>query len=454
MIHLTPPPHPIPVAIAPRNIQAPQPEAIIIQTPNQATDSISIRFAAKKPTAKTGKAKASPKKEIQTEKAVLSQADVNQQVVDGSKRFANKMLASLADSATAKSTIISPANTFMLLNLLQLGAKADTSTEIRNALGYGNTKATQDQLTAGVKSYIQELENLMSETGITLKQAYGIWAKPGEEWKASFLQRLGQLGGQHGDLVSADTINSWCKEKTNGKIKTIVTDNDIRTAVSVLASATYLLSNWRTQFDEKKTDVQEFNGLAGTTRVKMMHSAKPFSVIGNDKFTAISLPYGKESNSGKELKMSFFLPQGKNSLKQTYQALFAQNGVQTALSELQDTPPKKVLLSLPKFVIESETDTKAVLEQMGMSKAFSGQANFEDMMKKVQIGKMKQKAFIDVNEKGTEAAAVDVAIMTRSAVMPTITPSLVFDRPFIGVIHDQDGRVLFVNTITDLPNAK
>jgi serpin B len=342
----------------------------------------------------------------------------------------------------------------MLLNLLQLGAKEGTSTEIRNALGYGKTKATQDQLTSGVKAYIQDLDNLMSETGITLKQAYGIWARPGEEWKSSFLKRLGQLGGQHGDLVSADTINNWCKEKTNGKIKSIVTDNDIRSAVSVLASATYLLSNWRTEFDEKKTTVQEFNGKAGVTRVKMMHSNKPFRFISTEQLGAVSLPYGKASDSGKELTMSFFLPQGDNDLKQTYNLLFKDNRLQDVLSELQGSYPQKVQLSLPKFVIESETDTKAVLEKMGMSKAFSGQANFEDMMNAVQIGKMKQKAYIDVNEKGTEAAAVDVAVMTRGMSRPSATPTLTFDRPFIGVIHDQDGRVLFVNTITDLPNAK
>jgi serpin B len=214
-----------------------------------------------------------------------------------------------------------------------------------------------------------------------------------------------------------------------------------------------LLSNWRTQFEEENTFKQTFNGASGEKSVDMMHQKADFKTLQNDAslpYDAINLPYG-EANADpakNELSMSIFLPKEGESVATAYNQLFAQNGLKSAVAKLSQARAGEVELSMPKYVLESTTDTKDVMKQMGIQSAFDDRARFDDMMP-IYIGFMRQKAFIDVNEKGTEAAAVDVAGGLEFCV--SVTNQFTVDKPFISVIHDKQGRVLFVSTVHNIP---
>jgi serpin B len=389
--------------------------------------------------------------------ALMPQSLVNDAVTTSSIDFSNKMLTTLAADATSKTTVISPSNTFLLLNLLQAGATADTAQEIRNAMNLGGIfqkGADKDMVVKGIGNYISEMTQLMKDTGITLEQAYGIWAAPGRSWNSDFTRRVNDLKGESATLTGADQINNWAASKTNDKIKTVVTEDEVADAACVLASATYLLSNWRTQFDPESTTKATFKGKQGDTTVDMMSVNDNFKASMWDDtvpYKAVSLPYGKESASGNELSMTVFVPKEGETLESTYNHLFAEGGFAAGLTKLQNGYAPKLTVNMPKFITETETDTKKVLQKMGINRMFNEQAQFDEMMDGIHIGVMKQKAFIDVNEKGTEAAAVDVAVGLECAMMPL---ELNVDKPFVSVIHDNKGRMLFVTTVTDLPEAK
>lgn len=385
----------------------------------------------------------------------LSQSAVNKAITESSQTFSNNMLSAMAPTATTQNTIVSPSNTYLLMQLLQTGSTGETATEIRNAMGLTglfNKGATKDQVVAGVSNYISEMTQLMADTGITLEQAYGIWAAPGRTWHPDFANRVARLKGESGTLEGAEQINNWAAQKTHDKIKSIVSDDEVADAACVLASATYLLSNWRTQFDENFTYPQTFNGANGEKTVEMMHQTADFKTLQNDDsvpYDAINLPYG-EANADpakNELSMSIFLPKQGESVATAYNHLFAQSGLKSAVEKLNQTGAGEVELAMPKYVLESTTDTKQVMQQMGIQSAFAPGAGFDEMMP-IHIGMMRQKAFIDVNEKGTEAAAVDVAVGFECVRM---TNQFTVDKPFISVIHDKQGRVLFVSTVHDIP---
>jgi serpin B len=184
----------------------------------------------------------------------------------------------------------------------------------------------------------------------------------------------------------------------------------------------------------------------------MMHQTANFKTLQYDDavpFDAINLPYGDANPDPdkNELSMSLFLPKEGESVATAYQHLFGQNGFKAAVEKLNQAYSGEVELAMPKYVLESTTDTKEVMQKMGIQSAFVPGAGFGEMMP-VYIGLMRQKAYIDVNEKGTEAAAVDVAVGLESMRM---TNQFTVDKPFISVIHDKQGRVLFVSTVHDIP---
>lgn len=396
--------------------------------PSAASDTLSIRFGA------------------------TPQAQVDAQIRDANKVFAKTMLSTVEDSATTQNTVLSPANTFLLLTLLSTGATGETRREINRVMGLPEG-ANKDQVIQGVKKSVADFAQLMEETGITLEQCFGVWIRQNAQWNNGFSQRLDELSAEKDHITTAEAINNWASSKTNGKITDIVKEEELAASLAVLASATYLLSNWRSAFKEARTQDKPFQGLNGTTTVPTMNQKAdfPFSAE-NPKYDMVRMPYGQVSETGRELSMSLFLPKEGETLKSAYQALFRDGEIDAALQTLQEEYPRKLTLEVPKFTIETETNTKDALQQAGLNRVFSSNdAELKELVQDLDdmyVGVMKQKAFIDVNEKGTEAAAVDVGMIMRTSVMRENI--MKFDRPFIGVIHDEQGRILFVSTVTDL----
>jgi serine protease inhibitor len=234
------------------------------------------------------------------------------------------------------------------------------------------------------------------------------------------------------------TMNGWVEQRTQGKIKELVTGPLEASDVMFLINAVYFKAPWEKPFDPKQTLDGNFTAADGSTKkVSFMNREEDNLGYADDSIIAARLPYG----SGR-LEMVALLP-----LKQTLSD-FVQKISPDKLNETiglcKETP---MSLSFPKFKLEYAQTLNDTLKAMGMGDAF-GNADFTAMSKtlgkQIVISEVKHKSFIEVNEEGTEAAAATEIGMKMTAVMQSLT----FDKPFLYLIRDsQTGAILFIGTM-------
>ena len=243
-------------------------------------------------------------------------------------------------------------------------------------------------------------------------------------------------------LGSAGKVNRWASQKTRGKISNVLApDPSIR---AVLANAIYFKGNWSEQFDAKRTRPATFFA-AGGTRVKanMMHQSKSFAYAETPELQAIKLPY-----QGDELEMTLLLP-SKNSSLSALEKNFSPSWLRSLAFRRQP-----VNTSIPKFKLEAKYKLKQPLTRMGMGRAFSNGANFARMSpESLKIDKVNHDTYVEVDEKGTEAAAVTTVTMVRTTSVARRPVAFRADRPFLFTITHRPSRTqLFLGRITN-PNA-
>jgi serpin B len=243
-------------------------------------------------------------------------------------------------------------------------------------------------------------------------------------------------------LTSETPINDWASKNTNGKIPKVLEPGDITPLVKlVLTNAIYFKGDWVKTFDKENTqEAQFYQSDKSISSCSLMYAKDDFKYGQFDGFQAIELPY-----SGDDLSMVVLLPQRESSLKQMLLTLNMKE-LDTQLRALKN---QKVELWLPKFKLETSYELKDVLMQMGMNVPFKN-ADFSKMTidkTPLEISRIIQKAFVEVNEKGTEAAAVTVVMMaTESSINrnENLIPQFRADRPFLFLIRDkQTGAILF-----------
>jgi len=245
------------------------------------------------------------------------------------------------------------------------------------------------------------------------------------------------------DPKSADEINAWVKTNTNGKIGNLVTPELIRTAALVLTNAVYFAAKWRTEFQVSATVDEPFHKTAGAKTVPMMHqSLLRGAYRSGPNFEGALLSY-------KESSMFFYalLPQAGHTPNEVLASLDLDH--LNAAGEVFDLD-----LKLPRFSLDFSASLVEYLEAMGMRIAFHyPEADFAPMgSKELYISDVIHKTRLEVDEKGTVAAAATAVIMRAGSAMPQPRPkkTLVFDRPFAVLIGDQQtGAVLFAGVIED-----
>ena len=287
------------------------------------------------------------------------------------------------------------------------------------------------------------------KTGIQLEIANALWAQAGYPFKQPFLEMLGRnydAGVQEVDFINApeparQAINQWASEKTHDKIKEVVPQGSITPDTRlVLANAIYLNALWQSQFDEAATQDEPFFLLDGSqVQAKMMRQQETFGYASGDGYQAVDLPYW-----GGQLSMLAIVPdQGKFAdIESTFDAArFEQIRGSVA--------PQLVNLGLPRFEFETSTNLSRSCQEMGMPEAFSDQADFTGMADdSLAITDVLHKAYIKVNEGGTEAAAVTVVVVGVTSIQIDEPINLTIDRPFLFVLYDHDtGAILFVGRV-------
>jgi len=365
--------------------------------------------------------------------------------VTAQRTFGLHLLRDIVNHEPAKNVFISPLSVFLALQMAENGAAGATRTAMRKALALPDVDAAQ--LTASGAALMNILKE--NEAG-ALTIANALWADRHftlapdfvKLCESKFSARAASL--DFADPKAAAEINDWVKANTNGKINSIVTPDMVRKAAVILTNAVYFAARWSREFSVSQTADEPFHKTGGATKnVPMMHqSSLTGAYRSGSNFEGAMLDY-------KESSMFFYalLPQAGKTPKDVLATLDWEH--------LTAGPAEFDLdLKLPRFTLDFSASLAEYLKKMGMEVAFRyPAADFTPMgSKEFYISEVIHKTRLEVDEKGTVAAAATAVIMRAGSAMRQQRPKkvLVFDRPFVVLIGDsQTGAVLFAGVIEE-----
>jgi len=379
---------------------------------------------------------------------VLAAAPADQEkLASANTGFAFDLLKQITREQPDTNVFISPFSVSSVLQMVATGAAGDTKAEMQRVLKTDGLPA--ETLNAAGKDLNQSLN---SQTNVILNLANAIWYKEGFHLKPGFVSDNKKFfsaklaGVDFRKPESAQTINDWADTSTHGKIKQVVQwPFDPLTRV-ILANAIYFKGKWDRPFDKQATKDHAFNVLPGgmSKQVPMMWQHGHFNYQQGDGFQAVRLPY-----AGGRLQMYLFLPDTNSSPAKLLADFNADTWRNKILPEFQD---KVGTLAIPRFKLDYNVTLNDPLKALGMRRAFTDDADFSAMADEpLFVSEVKQKSFVEVNEEGTEAAAVTTVTMRATAVFRPEKPfEMIVDRPFLFVIGDDSTKsVLFMGVIYD-----
>lgn len=371
---------------------------------------------------------------------------VNSQLVDANTKFGFKLFSEILKQDSKKNVFVSPTSVAIALSMTYNGADGETQQAMAKALELQGM-SLQD-INQGNNTLKATLEN--ADPAVQFSIANSLWAKQGVAFKPDFMQRNQHFYGakvtelDFGKPDAPKIINNWVKENTRGKIDQIVQQIQ-PDDVLFLINAIYFKGKWTKEFDKSQTTERPFYLSDGTQKQHpMMSQSGRYRYYENEKFQAVTLPYGTE-----RLSLYVFLPR-KNTTLDAFQQQLAVENWQQWMNQFQ---MRRGSIQLPRFKFEYDIQLNTALKSLGMEAAFDGsRANFSNMTSaSVKIDEVKHKTFVEVNEEGTEAAAAtSVRATLTSARMPEEPFQMVVDRPFFCAIRDnQTGTVLFMGSIRE-----
>jgi serpin B len=245
------------------------------------------------------------------------------------------------------------------------------------------------------------------------------------------------------------TINGWVADKTRNKIETIL-DEIKPSHVMFLLNAIYFKGIWSKEFNKKSTQMMPFSLTNGSSiQTENMQRLDTLPYFSNSLFSAIQLSYGKENYN-----MYVFLPEPGKNLQDLAEKLNSENW-ETWMTGFKTT--QNVDIKFPKFKYEYEIKLNDVLTEMGMGVAFTGAADFTGINREggLYIDYVKHKTFIEVNEEGTEAAAVTIVAIDKTSAGGPQKVAFYVNRPFFYAITEKStGAILFMGTVTNPSKSK
>jgi len=355
----------------------------------------------------------------------------------------------------------SPYSISVALAMTYAGARGETEKQMAETLHF---LLSQDDLHPALNALDQELARRAAAAGSEEDEAFrlsianSIWGQVGYDFLPAFLDVLAENYGAGLRLTdfmkdpdkSRVIINDWISDQTEDRIEDLIPEGKITPLTRlVLANAIYFKATWLHQFDESRTRDREFNLLGGEqVNVPMMSLSEPASLLyaQGKGYQAIELPY-----VGNQVAMTIIMPDAGK-----FEEIEASLHAARIEAILADMDHKAVALRLPKFSFESSFSMAQTLAAMGMPDAVSiADADFSGMdgTHDLYIENVFHKAFVAVDEAGTEAAAATAVVMSLKAAMPSGI-ELTIDHPFIFLIRDTvTGSVLFVGRVLNPVSA-
>lgn len=370
-------------------------------------------------------------------------------VVDGNTKFALDLYSRLKDEDG--NLFFSPYSISVALAMTYAGARENTAQQISETLRFS---LDPQRLHAAFEKLEARLEALQEEGNVQLEIANSLWPHKGYPILEEYIGLMKKYYGV--EITSVDyaadieaarrIINEWVEEKTKDKIRDMIGPGvlDALTRL-VLVNAIYFKGNWADQFEKDLTKDAPFHLLSGESiHVPMMKQQETFGYAEHEDLQILQMPY-----AGDEVSMLVLLPKNMDGLADL-QSVLDEESVE---EWIRSTRKMEVLVFLPKFKVTSQFRLDAALASMGMPDAFDPQkadlSGIDGEPHRLYIGAVIHKAFVDVNEEGTEAAA-STAVGFNLASMPEPVPTFRADHPFIFVIRDNNtGSILFMGRIVD-----
>jgi len=390
--------------------------------------------------------------EDQSTKREAPAADMQQLAADNNA-FAFDLYGTLR--ASEGNLFLSPASTSTALAMTYAGAAGETEKQMAKAMHF---TLPEGKLHSAFATLVRKLNGSgadANQRGYQLSMANALWGQQGYTWKDEFLNVTREnygAGLREVDFAKAteqarQTINSWVEKQTNDKIKELLKPGVLNSLTRlVLTNAIYFKGDWATQFDKKTTFDQDWH-LAVDKKMKapMMHRTGEFRLYDDRELQVLDLPY-----KGEELSMFVVLPRKVDGLAEVEKTVTAEKLTDWAKAMHSHD---RVEVTLPKFKTTAEFVLNDELKKLGMTDAFGPEANFARMNgndRDLYIAAVVHKAFVDVNEEGTEAAAATGVVVATRAAPAQQHPVFRADHPFLFLIRDnRSGGVLFLGRLAD-----
>lgn len=387
-------------------------------------------------------------------------------VAKGSNEFALDLYARLRAEAEKEdgNLFFSPASISTALSMAYAGARGQTADEMKQVLHF---TLEDNKLHPAMGALAKRLTS--SKQGLELSIANALWGQKGYEFLPGFLavnRNCYEAGLKEVDYRTAteearQTINKWVEDKTKDRIKDLIQRGLLTPDTRlVLTNAIYFKGTWKIKFEKKNTKKEKFHvSKEKSIDADMMKMKKPqLKYMKSDGLAALELPY-----QGEEFSMVILLPDKKDGLADLEKSLTAKK-LDDWLSRMLKQKVDEV--AIPRFKMTKDFELRETLKEMGMPTAFTFPgADFSGMNGKrdLFIGDVIHKAFVEVNEEGTEAAAATAVIMRSGSAMRPQRKLFIADHPFAFIIRDtKNGAILFAGRVvtpdgapaTDAPKIK
>jgi serine protease inhibitor len=379
----------------------------------------------------------------------VTPVEIPSRISDGTSSFAFEFMHKLLETQPAGDNLfVSPLSLHMALGMLLNGAENETSREILNALKMEGVSV--EDLNNAYKTLVNDLP--VADSKVSLGLANSAWYRSGFSVEADYQNVLknsfnAEIAGLPFDDAAKDKINNWASDKTNGKIKKVL-DEINADHVMFLLNALYFKGDWTYQFDAKNTVDAEFQLENGESKkVKMMYVKSDFRASSNASYNAVSLPYANG-----QFNLTLVIPKGQNTVDKILEEMSAEDW-----NVLQSTGLAKAAINvgLPRFTLDYSAKLNSTLDKMGIKKVFTDAAELGKINKTADlyVDFIKQDAYLGIDEKGTEAAAVTTIGIVLTSVLSD-PQRYVCDRPFALIISENTSNtILFMGRIKN-PESK
>lgn len=342
----------------------------------------------------------------------------------------------------SENVVLSPLSASMALGMVMNGADGNTLRQMQEALGFCE-ETTMEDINAYYQTLIKALPAL--DQSNTLRLANSIWVNSGYQLKDAFLQTNQEYFSATARNVdfcapaTAGIINGWASDNTNRLIEKVVEANELCGLQLLLANALYFKGIWAIPFDKKQTYQDNFQTAAGqSVKADYMCCTDGYGYYEDEALQIVELPYKEDKYC-----MDILLPAKDKTIKDLLSALEAGQWA----GYIKGMQSREVMVTIPKFRLSYGVTLNDVLQEMGMKDAFNPfTADFSQMSETpLCISDVKQVCQINVDEEGTEAAAVTTVGMYDTAILGK---SFKADRPFLFIIREkQYGTILFASVL-------